>query len=122
MRNIREELKEISLSHDNNGWYLDMVYEYENEHGVYEIHIPHLNIPIYDDRMPVLELACGFNNECYALFGGIKLPLTEAKTKHGKNGKYHYTIKTLKEKRQEMTLEEIEKKLGYKIKIVSEKE
>ena len=32
-----------------------------------------------------------------------------------------FFVETIKEKTQEMTLEEIEKKLGYKVKIVSKK-
>ena len=122
MYHDREELKDIKLVHEITEWYLDLTYEYEDKKGIYEIHIPRVILPISDNMMPFIDInRSRYHDPCIQM-GVYKLPLAEAETKHGVEGKYPYTIKTLNEKCQEMTLEEVEKKLGYKIKLVTKKE
>lgn len=121
-----EKLTNIELKKDEEtmSYYLDVTYEYEDDRGYYEIHFPHVLLPFYEKVMPTLRDDVGWggiDDSIVSLYDN-SLHLAKGKTKHVEDGKYNYTIKTLKEKCHEMTLEEVEKKLGYKIKIVSGKE
>lgn len=124
---FNEKLTNIELKKDEQSgeYYLDVTYEYEDNRGYYEIHFPHVRLPFYEKRMPTLNRDMGLglysNPSNVSLYDNI-LQLAKDKSKHMEDGVYFYTIKTLKEKRQEMTLEEVEKKLGYKIKLVTKKE
>ncbi len=123
----RTELKEVKLYEEKGEYFLKIVYEEEDEKGIYKTTFPKvaLDIPkthysmytdtdeVYCDNRPYWSLPTySFVNNrsqllrlcCNNAFGyGIKL------------------TETIKEKTQELTLEEIEEKLGYKVKIVSKK-
>lgn len=101
------KLKRLELKKDGSGYYLSAIYEFENEAGVHRAIFPIelLNSPVIsreDWRCPG-KIDLGFG----------ELPL---------EGDPGYTIKTIREKVHDVTIEEIEKKLGYKIRIVKEKE
>lgn len=128
---FNEKLTNIELKKDEStdSYYLDVTYEYEDDKGYYEMHIPHVRLPFSEKKTPYIStIGSNYFNGCKITYGDDELTLCEGQTKHMDDldlgDKYcaFYTVKTLKEKRQEMTLEEVEKKLGYKIKIVSEKE
>ena len=102
--------------------YLNLRYKYETDSGVYELVIPRVDLGILTKgELPIFASDCSglridycarFNTNCYDL----------EKTAIPGYGNIAYLINEIKEKRREMTLEEIEKKLGYKVKVVSEKE
>lgn len=134
-------LKTCELVEENDLYYLHLIYGYEDDYGVYELHIPRMILPIRKDKAPtvVFDEPNGFscpayksefmsNPPSYADFDGQKFELLQGEVScKDLNGDDILTrakslICVLLEKKQEMTLEEIEKKLGYKVKIVSEKE
>lgn len=134
------KLKDISLypqtSHDLNEavieYYLQLVYEVETDTEVREIIIPKVDLGLNSNSLPGLEInhfGVGTINEaCIHLRHGETLPLHRTSvTCTDKNGD---TVETQnaawveivkREKPKKMTVEEIEKKLGYKVEIVSEK-
>lgn len=92
---------------------LHVTYRIESEHRVEELDIPRLVLPVNTKRLNIYRSdCCGYNRYIANLgFGGADL-------RPDKNGAC-FTIKVVEEKSKEMTLEEIEKKLGHKVKIVN---
>lgn len=115
-------LKERKVFEEDNRLYLKLVYEYEDEHGVYELIIPKLYLEIRTDYLPIINHDLNYYiNRCSNIY--ILLRDDVAVRKNGVTltaEKAAYVINTLKEKPKEMTIAEIEKKLGYKVKLVSE--
>lgn len=136
------ELKSIDVyseptgfGNDSKRYYMKIVYEVESENDVREIIIPKVDLGIFSNRIPLLNIktfslsdlsddVCSMN-----LANGATLPLyktdVECVNKFGEN----VTIKDVeylevikKETPKKMTVNEIEKKLGYKIEIVGENE
>ena len=115
-------LKEYKLYPESGYLYMSLTYEIEDEHVIKEIHIPKIATCIPMDK----ELSISHSNNCYGRIldvelnaGSMHYQLFRAKTEDAED--VYVTEKILYEKPTEMTLEEIEKKLGYKVKIVSEK-
>ena len=121
------ELKDIQLFEEGGQYYLKLKYTVEDDARITEVEIPKAKIPFNKygepvfnscavlggrgvDRMAECTLSTGYNCEMELCSGET----TEA-------NHVFYTVKTISEKRKEMTISEIEKKLGHKIKIVSEK-
>lgn len=125
-------LKERKVFEEDNHLYLKLVYKYEDDRGIHELIIPKLDLEIRTDHLPIINhdscvgpmdiLNCYINRytDVFRLFRDDVIVR--------KNGERHmcpnaaYVINTLKEKPKEMTIAEIEKKLRYKVKVVSEKE
>lgn len=123
----RQTVKEARLYEENDNYYLDVRYEIEYKDCIKEIHVPKVRIP--------LEFA-NIENTWESVYGGVAetttlvLPSKDlvchkgiAKFE-GLNDLYNVAcgIRTIKEKKTDMTIEEIEAKLGYKIRIVNKKE
>lgn len=118
----KHELKNIELFEENGQYYLKLKYILEDEHSVRELEIPKVRIPVNKFTYPNISHSrcCGHEihylyidedwNQCLDI-----LPGETSEANH-----VFYTEKIIEEKRKEMTVAEIEKKLGYKIKIVSE--
>ena len=116
------KLKSKKIYEQNDHLYLKLVYQYETDSGVYELIIPKIALDICTTRIPTLSQENSLINPGYnAWFGSHEYDLEKASTKYT-GVSVAYVINTIEEKKHEMTLEEIEKKLGYKVKIVSEKE
>ena len=108
------ELKNITLNRkDEYGYSLALTYTIDGPNTVQELHIPKVIIP---------------NNPSFINLVGERGYLgidytVDLDWKHlgvADNGTgVAFTITTIKEKTKEMTLEEIEKKLGHRVKIVS---
>lgn len=121
-------LKECKGFEEDNHLYLKLVYEYEDEHGVCELIIPKLDLEIRANALP--HITCDNTTDshvnCFVDWGNHIFSLSTSDVTVIKNGKSltyadsFYVINTLKENPHEMTLAEIEKKLGYKVKLVSE--
>ena len=95
-----------------------IVIEAENEHRKVEITIPRIDLLVNTSRIPTIshELLYGerFRDYTIDVFGST-LPL-----RRDERGNVYYE-KVIEEYPQKMTLAEVEKKLGYKIELVSDK-
>lgn len=106
----RSELTKLELYQEDGKYFLNAEYEEEDNHRLQRYTIPKILLPIdpyptirYDDRTNSVDLGFG------------ELPVLEC------DKGYLFELETVKEYPQKMTLEEIEKKLGYKVEIVSGK-
>ena len=113
------KLKKFALAQDERGYYLTATYRVEDKHAIREIDIPKIRLNLDEKRFGIeIEndpLLCYKTGKVDLGFG--YLPLDWEKNKDGLT--YLFTERTLQEKYTEMTLDEIEKKLGYKVKIVN---
>lgn len=112
-------LKEYKLYPESGYLYMSLTYEIEDEHVIKEIHIPKIATCIPTDREQFINHLTTSHGSVY----DVKVDIGSMEYQIIKGGVYdtYLTEKILYEKPTEMTLEEIEKKLGYKVKIVSEK-
>lgn len=107
-------------------WYLRLVYEYENTNGdKFKLEIPKMRLPLKPDRLPDLVSTSDYDKyiavqtvqintlSCVPLFPGI-LTDTDSSNLSEKN------IYAIKQISRQMTIEDIEKELGYKVNIVEE--
>ena len=113
------KLTKITLEKDDRGYYLAATYTIEDNHAIREINIPKIRLGLDNKRVSISvehdPNAC--YRVAYANLGFGELPLDWDVNQDGQT--YLYTEKILEEKYTEMTIEEIEKKLGHKIKIVN---
>ena len=110
------ELKDVKLKkHPMYGYCLDVTYQVDRKEDVVEINIPCVKLPISCDGLTITSENMSF---CTVTTADVGFGDQEVFIELGKPA---YTIKTIKEKTREMTLEEIEKELGHKVKIVSDK-
>ncbi len=115
----KAKIKDLKLNKKKLGngayeYYLTTVIEHEDIAGVYETVIPRIELPVQLRELkitgnhmpyPSMEIDLGFGLlEIWNQFGSAP-----------------YISTKIKDKTQKMTLAEIEKKLGYKIELVSEK-
>jgi hypothetical protein len=108
-------LKDLQLYKEKNKYYFSALLDFEDKKGFYEISIPRIRLPIsldcaidytssiYGENLVEVDLGFG---KLYAEPFGDKNSL--------------FTVTCLEEKVHEMTLAEIEKELGYRIKIKKE--
>lgn len=119
----------------NAAFYLDVTYTFENLYGIYELHIPKINLKdffkpdslpnivhdeepfeLFDERL--LRMPKPSPDFIFCSHNGGSLILEEIEIGALKKNK-SFEIKMIEEKEKEMTLEEIEKKLGHKVKIIA---
>lgn len=113
------QMKNVNLYKDNtdNQYYLSITFTVEAEEAIYEYHIPKVHLPICDFDNPVITRYPTNRygaEEMYIDIGFGKLLVIPDKDN------IHYVTRKIKDKTKKMTLKEIEKKLGYKIELVSE--
>lgn len=118
------KLKDLKLhkeqhTSNNTKYYLSAVYEYENNFVVSEITIPHIALP--------LDIITGFDTDLTDYSFGVDveytlhMPGNHTLPVYRTDKGVYYEEKIIKEKRQKMTLEEVENALGYKIELVSKR-
>ena len=121
--NLRNKcfLKDAQIYIQDNTRYLKLVYEYEDSHGVHELTIPQVEFP-FGNRLNLFYIH-GNNPELQRL--SIRL-CTEGNVANvylhdtkSYDGLVYYTDKIIKHKPKKMTIEEIERELGYKVEIIS---
>lgn len=107
--------EKLELYEENGRYFLRLDFDYEDDIAYYRGHIKHIEFNFnlrsikcsYDSfRRDIITVDLGID--------GTELPILL-----DESGNF-YTLEVVKYKTHELTLEEIEKKLGYKIKIVSE--
>ena len=123
MDNLRNKcsLKDAQIYIQDGSRYLKLVYEYEDGYGIHELTIPQVEFP-FGNRLD-LTYICENNPALQRL--SIHL-CTEGDVANvylhnskSYDGLVYYTDKIIKRKPKKMTIEEIERELGYKVEIVS---
>ena len=116
-------LKNLDLFKENDCYYLSARYLYENDDYEEEIDIPYIKLPF--ETYKSVNIIEKWNNghitmitipEYRLHIGNVSFPIEQ------KNGIAYTSVRTKDKKKKKLTVSEIEKKLGYKIEIVSEKE
>ena len=122
------ELYSISPFKEDGRWYLKLIYKYEDGIGKHTVVIPKAAIPLNQQCLPVIRSSPSYN-ECLLEHPYIDcsdpMMLYEstcdlAIERGFREPNYYFDIIT-EYATKEMTLDEIEKELGYKVKIVSKK-
>ena len=100
-------LTDLQLHKDGNGYYLSAKYTVDEEHRTKEVSFPKIVLPTCHAPLVLIGSSNMHGND-YIDIGFGELPVGAPPVE-----------KVIKEKVQELTIEEIEKKLGYKVKVVS---
>lgn len=120
IKNVK--LKEAKAYNPNGDeWFLKLVYTYENDDGIHERVYPKVGLPISQYGLPADAFGC-FRPHISTM---DEMPLYLESIKDPRNGNLLspaciFDI-LVEPKTRKMTIEEIEKKLGYKVEIVSGK-
>jgi hypothetical protein len=114
-KNCKTTLKKVKLVKDGGyGYALDVTYTIETPECVQELNIPRVWLPIQNSDIQICtdpDYIYG-GQECRADIGfGFQ--------NIGFRNEHAFILTTIETKTKEMTLEEIEKKLGHKVKIVN---
>lgn len=113
---IKISNEKIELYQEDERYYFKIDFDYEDDYAYYKGQIE--RVP-FDFRLHSMKMHSAdylFNMKTKMM---VDLGLHENMEVYpNKNGDY-FTLTVVKEKTHEMTMEEIEKKLGYKVKIVS---
>lgn len=114
-------LKDAQIYIQDGSRYLKLVYEYEDSYGIHELTIPQVEFPfgnrlnliyIHENNPALRRLSIRLCTE-----GDVtSVYLYDTKSD---DGLVYYTDKIIKRKPKKMTIEEIERELGYKVEIVS---
>ena len=113
-------IKELKVFKEDGYWYMSAVVETETFSKVEEVRIPKILLTSENTQMGIFEEGSMFFpiQRVDLGFGPLTLESTYDPRSKSRVG---FTVELIKEKTHEMTIEEIEKKLGYKVKIVSKK-
>ena len=111
------ELTDVSLHCDVYGHYLSAKYRIEDNSSIRELDIPKIRLKINPGRVEIRHDDMSYFTPRINMGFG-ELPLDHYRDQVG----VYFTERVLEEKVHEMTLDEIEKKLGYKVKVVNKKE
>lgn len=101
-------LEDAEIHKENGRFYIKLIYICENDEGKYRLTFPKVEFP-FPNRIISIT---GVNSDSY-----LDLPTDKCRI-CGNSGE-RFTIEQIEQYPKEMTLEEIEKKLGHKVKIVS---
>lgn len=112
------QLTDVVFNEDETSHYLSIKFKVEDEHSLREVNIPKIRLWINPHVLCLKTEHDPYsrNDIAWVNLGFGDLPL-DFETIDG--NKVLYTETVLEEKYTEMTLDEIEKKLGHKIKIVN---
>ena len=122
------ELYSISPFKEDGRWYLKLIYKYENENGKHTVVIPKASLPFNQQCLPIIRSSPSYNEyflerpyiDCSNSIMLYKSTCDLAIERGVKDPAYYFDIIT-EYATKEMTLDEIEKELGYKVKIVNRK-
>ena len=115
------ELTSITPFKEDDRWYLKLIYKYEDKVGKHTVVIPKAEVPFVQTSVP-------YPNSQFALERpyidcGDSMPLYEAvcalASERGAEEPACYFDIITEYASREMTLDEIEKELGYKVKIIN---
>ena len=119
------ELISVTPFKEDKTWYLALAYEYEDEKGKHIVEIPKVALPLIQERLPSIKSEPFYVGTHVYIDCKDSMTLYEAvSTLASKQGSKvlgcYFDIITEPSSR-EMTLDEIEKELGYKVKIIDKK-
>ncbi len=109
-------LTDLQLYQENNKYYLSAKLLHEDKRGYYEMSIPKINLNISQDCEVNITSGCDCFGAPYRTVD-VDLGFGRLYAKPFNNKGDHIVYTCLEEKVHEMTLDEIEKTLGYKIKL-----
>lgn len=102
---------------------LKLIYTCEKEDGVYRVAIPNVNTTIPVNAIPKIALYSYPVTDAYMYTDNVCLPICDSSIPEFDNINHvYFAEKFVSSKVREMTLEAIEEKLGYKVKIVNKGE
>ena len=121
--NLRKKcfLKDAQIYIQDGSRYLKLVYEYEDGYGIHELTIPQVEFPFGNRLNPIYihENNPALRRVSIRLFTVGDVTNVYLHDSKSYDGLVYYTDKVIKHKPKKMTIEEIERELGYKIEIVS---
>lgn len=109
-------ITDLQLYKENNNYYLSALITHEDKNGVYKVSIPRIKFPVASE--------CIINHTRYpgcSTIVSLDFGLGELYAEPVNENDHYFTITCLEEKVHEMTLAEIERELGYKIKLKENK-
>ena len=110
--------QKFDVYQDNEQYYLRLDFDYEDDYGFYKGHIDRIKFDFYLDHIEVKgDIIQNAQVKFYKPSEGYNNPISFDILADSKGNLF--TVELVKEKTYEMTIEEIEKKLGHKVKIVS---
>ena len=119
------KLKKVEAYKENDRWYLRLIYEYRSDNGeIFEMEIPMLELHFTQDMLPDIityNSEYSWDKDFYlsAFFSNIQgascILMHEGKSTIADNAEGCFIRKSICRR---MTVEDIEKELGYKIEIV----
>lgn len=120
------ELSDIIPFKEDKYWYLRLIYKYEDKKGKHTVVIPKAAIPFTQGSLPIIKSTPSYDKclfECPHIDCSDSMALYDsvcdlAIERSVKEPACYFDIIT-EYVTKEMTLEEIEKELGYKVKIVN---
>ena len=120
-RNI--ELDSITPFKEDGYWYLKLVYKYENKMGKHTVVIPKASLPFPQYTLPNIG-GTYYTNHYMVCSDTVTLysSTCDIAIEQGVTEKSCYFDIITEYSTQEMTLDEIEKELGYKVKIINKEE
>lgn len=111
---VKIELQDVTLNRkDEYGYSLALTYTINGPNTTHELHIPRIVIPQSPSFINIVNERDYIGDNYTIDIGWDNLRM------YPDVAGAAFTIKAIEEKTKEMTLEEIEKKLGHKVKIVS---
>lgn len=128
---VNTSLKEIKAYKSKGGlWYLKLVYEYTDEKGTHLVIFPKAALPFAQSYVPEIcfspylpgEATCPPYLDCDDHMNLYRGTSALAAERGVGSESVAFNIITEPAEPKEMTLEEIEKKLGYRVKVVSKEE
>lgn len=99
----------------DSGFYMKLVYTYTDKLGKHELTFPNVELPF--DQMSLPDITCLSKNDVF-LIPGKRMRLLEGFV-YWSNEMHYFFDRITEPKVHRMTLEEIEKELGYKVEIVT---
>ena len=118
------KLKKVEAYKEDDRWFLRLIYEYQNDNGeIFEMEIPMVDLPFTQNMVPELitDNYYPWDKNYYIrafltyVDGIYCIPMHEGKSTIADNAKGCFIRKSICKR---MTVEDIEKELGYKIEIV----
>lgn len=125
---MNDTLKHAEIYYLKGVPYIKLVYEYIDNEGTHKVTIPRLDFPHELTRIPNIHTEEIYGSNFHysirsiSLDSDLVLRTQTVNTKEGPVTDVCYLDELIIPKVHEMTLDEIEKKLGYSIKIISNKE
>ena len=122
-RNV--ELASITPFKENERWYLKLVYKYENKMGKHTVVVPKTSLPFPQWTLPNIDGRGPYNVNHYMICSDmitLHSSTCDLAIERGVTDQSCYFDIITEYNTREMTLDEIEKELGYKVKIINKEE